>query len=43
MKPKDTEKLLELLRKSGNIDNYLNENADFLLDCDIKEYLGALI
>ena len=26
MKPKDTEKLLELLKKSGSIDAYLQEN-----------------
>ncbi len=43
MKQKDTEKLLELLRKSGSIDSYLKENADFLLDCDIKEYLNLMI
>ncbi len=43
MKPKDTEKLLELLKKSGSIDRYLQENKDFLLDCNIKEYLNALI
>lgn len=43
MKPKDTEKLMELLKKSGSIDAYLQENKDFLLDCDIKEYLNALI
>lgn len=43
MKPKDTEKLLELLKKSGSIDSYLQENKDFLLDCDIKEYLNLLI
>ncbi len=43
MKPKDTEKLLELLKKSGSIDLYLQENKDFLLDCNIKEYLNALI
>ena len=38
MKQKDTDKLLELLKKSGSIDSYLKENADFLLDCDIKEF-----
>lgn len=43
MKPKDTEKLLELLKKTGSIDAYLQENKDFLLDCNIKEYLMALI
>ena len=43
MKPKDTEKLMELLKKAGSIDAYLQENKDFLLDCDIKEYLNALI
>ena len=43
MKPKDTEKLLELLKKSGSIDDYLQENRNFLLDCDIKEYLNLLI
>lgn len=43
MKLKDTEKLMELLKKSGSIDAYLQENKDFLLDCDIKEYLNALI
>ena len=43
MKQKDTDKLLELLRKSGSIDSYLKENVDFLLDCTLKEYLGALI
>lgn len=43
MKPKDTEKLMELLKKSGSIDAYLQENKDFLLDCDIKEYLNLLI
>lgn len=43
MKQKDTEKLLELLKKSGSIDCYLSENEDFLLDCTIKEYLNALI
>lgn len=43
MKPKDTEKLLELLKKTGSIDAYLQENKDFLLDCNIKEYLRALI
>ena len=43
MKPKDTEKLMELLKKSGSIDAYLQENKDFLLDCDIKEYLNVLI
>lgn len=43
MKPKDTKKLLELLKKSGNIDRYLAENQDFLLDCTIKEYLNLLI
>ncbi len=43
MKQKDTDKLLELLKKSGSIDSYLKENADFLLDCDIKEYLNLLI
>lgn len=43
MKQKDTEKLLELLKKSGSIDAYLQENKDFLLDCDIKEYLNLLI
>lgn len=43
MKQKDTDKLLELLKKSGNIDCYLKENADFLLDCTLKEYLNALI
>lgn len=43
MKPKETEKLLELLQKSGSIDRYLQENKDFLLDCNIKEYLNALI
>lgn len=43
MKPKDTEKLMELLKKSGGIDAYLQENKDFLLDCDIKEYLNLLI
>lgn len=43
MKPKDTEKLMKLLKKSGNIDAYLEENKDFLLDCDIKEYLNLLI
>lgn len=42
MKPKDTEKLLELLKKSGSIDAYLQENKDFLLDCEIKEYLNTL-
>lgn len=34
MKPKDTEKLLELLKKAGSIDAYLQENKEFLLDCD---------
>jgi hypothetical protein len=43
MKPKDTEKLLELLKQSGSIDSYLKENSDFLIDCDIKEFLNALI
>lgn len=43
MKSKDTEKLMELLKKSGSIDAYLQENKDFLLDCDIKEYLNVLI
>lgn len=43
MKPKDTEKLMKLLKKSGSIDAYLQENKDFLLDCDIKEYLNLLI
>lgn len=43
MKPKDTEKLMELMKKSGSIDAYLQENKDFLLDCDIKEYLNTLI
>lgn len=43
MKPKDTEKLMELLKKSGSIDAYLQENKDFLLDCDIKEYLNLFI
>lgn len=43
MKQKNTDKLLELLKKSGSIDSYLKENADFLLDCDIKEYLNLLI
>ena len=43
MKPKDTEKLLELLKKTGSIDAYLQENKDFLLYCNIKEYLRALI
>lgn len=43
MKPKDTEKLMELLKKSGSIDAYLQENKDFLLDCNIKEYLNLLI
>lgn len=43
MKPKDTEKLLELLKKTGSIDAYLQENKDFLLDCNINEYLRALI
>ncbi|MBQ8905972.1 MAG: hypothetical protein IJY85_06345 [Ruminococcus sp.] len=43
MKQKDTDKLLELLRRAGNIDSYLNDNADFLLDCTLKEYLNALI
>ena len=42
MKSKDTEKLLELLKKSGSIDAYLQENKDFLLDCEIKEYLNTL-
>ena len=32
MKPKDTEKLLELLKKTGSIDAYLQENKDFMLD-----------
>ena len=26
MKPKDTEKLMELMKKSGSIDAYLQEN-----------------
>ena len=43
MKPKDTEKLMELMKKSGSIDAYFQENKDFLLDCDIKEYLNTLI
>lgn len=43
MKQKDTEKLLELLKNSGSIDLFLQENKDFLLDCSIKEYLNALI
>lgn len=43
MKLKDTEKLMELLKKSGSIDAYLQENKDFLLDCDIKEYLNLFI
>lgn len=43
MKPKDTDKLLELLKKSGSIDSYLQENSDFLLDCNIKEYMNTLI
>lgn len=43
MKQKNTEKLLELLKNSGSIDLYLQENKDFLLDCSIKEYLNALI
>ena len=43
MKPKDTEKLMELLKKAGSIDAYLQENKDFLIDCDIKEYLNVLI
>ncbi|MGN0612467.1 MAG: XRE family transcriptional regulator [Porcipelethomonas sp.] len=43
MKQKDTEKLLELLKKSGSIDLYLQENKDFLLDCSIKEYLNTLL
>jgi len=43
MKQKDTDKLLELLRRAGDIDSYLNDNADFLLDCTLKEYLNALI
>ncbi len=43
MKQKDTDKLLELLIKSGSIDSYLQENSDFLLDCTIKEYLNTLI
>lgn len=43
MKQKETEKLLELLKHSGNIDHYLQENKDFLLDCNIKEYLNILI
>ena len=43
MKQKDTDKLLELLRKSGSIDSYLQENSNFLLDCTIKEYLNTLI
>lgn len=43
MKQKDTEKLLELLKRSGSIDVYLQENKDFLIECDIKEYLNLLI
>lgn len=43
MKPKDTDKLLELLKKSGSIDSYLQENSDFLLNCNIKEYMNTLI
>lgn len=43
MKQKDTEKLLELLKQSGNIDSYLQENADFLIDCTIKEFLNAML
>lgn len=43
MKQKDTEKLLELLKQSGSIDSYLNENSDFLIDCNIKEFLNTLI
>lgn len=43
MKLKNTEKLMELLKKSGSIDAYLQENKDFLLDCDIKEYLNLFI
>lgn len=43
MKQKDTEKLLELLRKSGSIDSYLQENSDFFIDCTLKEYLNMLI
>ena len=43
MKQKNTEKLLELLKNSGSIDLYLQENKDFLLDCSIKEYLNTLI
>lgn len=43
MKPKDTEKLLELLKHSGSIDAYLEENHDFLLDCTIKEHLNLLL
>lgn len=35
--------MLELLKKTGDIDAYLQENKDFLLDCNIKEYLRALI
>lgn len=43
MKQKDTEKLLELLKQSGSIDSYLQENSDFLIDCNIKEFLNTLI
>ncbi len=43
MKQKDTEKLLELLKQSGNIDSYLQENSDFLIDCTVKEFLNAML
>ncbi len=43
MKQKETEKLMELLKRSGSIDRYLQENKDFLLDCNIKEYLNLLM
>ncbi len=32
-----------IAEKTGSIDAYLQENKDFLLDCNIKEYLRALI
>ena len=43
MKPKDTEKLLELLKKPAALMPTSRKTRIFLLDCNIKEYLRALI
>lgn len=40
---KPTNELLEQLNQSGNIEQYMKDNQEYLIDCTLSEYLNDLL